>query len=111
MLKYYEIPVLIYGNRNSEFRKGCLHFPPIHTAVKYGQLEVVKLIHQFDKDCNRLLSHLPGQYFTPLSLAIRHNQTEVVKYFIENEKVSIYSELFENRLGDFLVIWIIIQDI
>ena len=83
MLIYFTIPI------DQSFRNVWLNLPPIHTASIYGQVEVVKLIHQFDKDCNRPISYEPhcDSHHTPLSLAIKHHQTEVVKYLVENIEV------------------------
>ena len=91
MLKFYSIPILL-GPSNSLHRKACLNFPPIHTAAKYGQLEVVKLIHQFDRDCNRPISFWPAnpnQSQTPLMLAMKHHHNTVAKYILENVEVCI----------------------
>lgn len=88
MLKYCTYPRLLEDKGNEAYRKMCLNFPPIWTATKHGQLEVVKIIHQFDKYCNGPFSKLPSNY-TPLNLAIRYQQTEVVKYLVENIEVKI----------------------
>ena len=86
MLKLFKAP-----NPSLEvvWRKVFLNFPPIFIAAKHGQLEVVKLIHQFDKDCNRPISCKPASksFYIPLLLAIRFHQNEVVKYLVENVKV------------------------
>ena len=90
IIKFYTFPSLSECSGNFVFRKVLLNFPPIFTATKYGQLEVVKLIHQFDKGFNRSVSYEPSSHnsFIPLNLALKHNQIEVVKYIVENLEVS-----------------------
>ena len=92
MLKY--CCILNPSDRRST--KMFLSLPPIYYAVKYGQLEVVKLIHHFDKDCNRRLHYLPNpkEFYVPLIIGIRNHQTEVVKYMVDNIEVNYFSSLF-----------------
>ena len=87
MLKYYTVPIRSSGNH--VFRNVFLNFPPIYTAAKHGQLEVVKLIHQLDKNCNRPISYEPSSnhVYTPVTLAMRFNQNDIVKYLLENIEV------------------------
>ena len=89
MLKYYYIPEILEDKGNLAFRKVLLNFPPIFTAAKYGQLEVVKLIHQLDKGFNRPVSYEPSSdnFFIPLNLAIKNSHVEVVKYIVNNLEV------------------------
>ena len=82
MLKFYKVP----HPNDVIWKKVYLNLPPIHIATKYGQLEVVKLIHQFDKDCNRAISYRPASQdiCRPLIIAIKNNQISVVEYMVEN---------------------------
>ena len=82
MLKYYCNPC----PEDKRWTKAYLNFPPIYIAAKYGQLEVVKLIHHFDKDCNREITSklFTNHSYIPLYLAIKNNQLEVVKYIVNN---------------------------
>ena len=64
-----------------------LKCPPLHTASLYGQIEVVKLIYQFQLDFNRPLfsgirqRYLQTEYFeVPIFAAIANNHTEVAKF-------------------------------
>ena len=82
MLKFYNVP----HPNDVIWRKVYLNLPPIHIATKYGQLEVVKLIHQFDRNCNRAISYRPASQdiCRPLIIAIKNNQNSVVEYMVEN---------------------------
>ena len=69
------------------------NFPPMYFATKYGQIEVVKVLHQTDKNCcKKPISCLPGDNidYMPLILAIKNHQCEVVKFMVENVEVSNY---------------------
>ena len=105
MLKYYTVPIRSSGNY--VFRNVFLNFPPIYTAAKHGQLEVVKLIHQLDKNCNRPISYEPSSnhVYTPVTLAMRFHQNEIVKYLLENIEVIEYFlniPAFHNSINTFI---------
>ena len=96
MMKFYSISGLEY-TVSLVWRRQCLNFPPILYAAKYGQLEVVKLIHKLDKNFDRPITLFPHSngFYLPLFLAIKYNHQDVVKYILENVQDAI-----EKSIGD-----------
>ena len=80
------------GNQESKnlWRQVFLGFPPIHWAIENKQLEVVKLICNFDPDYNRRISCEPACskfFYVPFLTAISYNYSDIVKWMVTNDKV------------------------
>ena len=76
----------------NKWRNVWLRYPPINCAVSLGQLDVVKLICNFDSDYNRRFSCEPASsnfFYVPLLTAIIKGFSDIVQLMVTKNEVII----------------------
>ena len=67
--------------------KSGAYFTALHSAAKFGKVDIVKFLHRQNKD----MHPYDSVGITPMHYAAQYNQTEVIKYYLQSSEILIKS--------------------